>query len=370
MAHRIIYKPTGITLSSQLGDLSVAVDGTSVDVRLTAPGAIVLLDERYYAYGGYVTLYDLASLIENQMRIDGSTFADFTLTVGNGSATHDTAVLHIFYCNRFTVCTDVDVFLRENFLTTLNYRRIAPYDTLSLFLFAKSGEELIYDIAVSWLSPAIADGKPQLHRGTLNKPQVTTADSVKQINVSLTQLRNKLATTYGIKYHSVEVLGFTLSAGQRSISVFIDPSLQRYTGFIFRNCFNVWDMLSVPMVTTAKTDVERSTAVINTVSSFYNQRVTKTHEVEAGPLTSDEGEWIDQLFTSCSVMRFEPNDCDETEPLLITDILITDSTCEVSDNPEKPVSVKFTWRYADNRPLVRLSASPGIFTSPYNLPFS
>lgn len=370
MAHRIAYKPTGIYLSSQIGDIPIWVDGTSVDVRLTAPGLVLLLDERYYAYSGNVTLYDLASLIENHLRSSGTPGGDFVLTVGNGSTIHDTAVLHILYCDRYTVCTDVDVFLRENFLTTLNYRRIAPDDTLSLFLYAKNGEQLDYNIAVRWQSPAYADGNPQLYRGTLGNPQTVTVDSVKQVNVSLTALRRTLASTYSVKYHSIEILSYTLSAGQRSITVCVDPSLKTNDGLLFRNCFNVWDYLSVPMVTTAKTDVERSTAVVNTLSSFYNQRVTKTYEVEAGPLTSDEAEWIDQLFTSCAVMRYEPNDCDETEPLIIANILVADSTCEVNDNPEKPITVKFTWRYEDNRPLVRLTASPGIFTSPYNLPFS
>ena len=51
-------------------------------------------------------------------------------------------------------------------------------------------------------------------------------------------------------------------------------------------------------------------------------------------------------------------------------VLITDSTCEVQNGDDKLNSVKFTWRFAENRPYVRLSASPGIFTSPYNILFS
>ena len=45
-------------------------------------------------------------------------------------------------------------------------------------------------------------------------------------------------------------------------------------------------------------------------------------------------------------------------------------TCEVQTGDEKLNTVKFTWRYTDNRPIVRLSASPGIFTSPYNIVYS
>ena len=69
MAHRFAYKPTGITLTCTLNDeWGIHVDGAFVDVQLTAPGGIVVLQERYYAHGGNVFLYDIGSLIECNMR--------------------------------------------------------------------------------------------------------------------------------------------------------------------------------------------------------------------------------------------------------------------------------------------------------------
>lgn len=126
----------------------------------------------------------------------------------------------------------------------------------------------------------------------------------------------------------------------------------------------------MPCVTTVKSDVDRSTAVVNGASQFYDQSVEKTYEVEAGPLTSDEAEWIDQLLTSYDVFRIEPGATNPDDPFLFAPILITDSTCEVHNADNKLNYVKFTWRYADNCPCVRMSASPGIFTSPYNIVFS
>ena len=69
-------------------------------------------------------------------------------------------------------------------------------------------------------------------------------------------------------------------------------------------------------------------------------------------------------------MRFESGTLDENSPLVFAEVLISDCTCEISDSDEKPNTAKFTWRYADNRPIVRLSASSGIFTSPYNIVYS
>lgn len=99
MAHRISFKPQGIILSSAIGNIGVDVDGSYVDVTLTAPGGIVVLTERYYAYGGYVTLYDLASLIEAEMRTSGYSTADFTLSVFTDRAGNkaDSCVLHVLY---------------------------------------------------------------------------------------------------------------------------------------------------------------------------------------------------------------------------------------------------------------------------------
>ena len=128
MAHRITYKPQGIILSSAVGEITVAVEGEYVDVTLTATGGIVILSERYYAHGGYVTLYDLGSLIEAEMRTSGLSTADFTLRVFSDTQNNkaDSCVFHILYCDRFTVCTDIPAFLRENFLTTLSMRCVAP----------------------------------------------------------------------------------------------------------------------------------------------------------------------------------------------------------------------------------------------------
>ena len=128
MAHRITYKPQGILLSYAVGELQVEVDGDAVDVTLTASTSVVLLSERYNPCGGYVTLYDLGSLIEAEMRTSGLSTADFTLRVFSDTQNNkaDSCVFHILYCDRFTVCTDIPAFLRENFLTTLSMRCVAP----------------------------------------------------------------------------------------------------------------------------------------------------------------------------------------------------------------------------------------------------
>lgn len=351
MAHRIVYKPQGILLSSALGDIDVEVDGTYVDVTLRASTGYDILSERYYAYGGRVTLCDLGSLIEAEMRSSGLTATDFTLSVftdtpGNKA---DSCVLHILYCDRYTVASDIQKFLSENFLTTLSYRRIAPGSTQSLFFYAAQGESVAYTVVT------------QSRVGDSLRTTSTASDS------------GKTASSAGVVQINIEVpasaVSLTVVCGQRSVTFFVDPVLDERNSFIFRNCFNVLDVAVFASVTTAKTDVDRSTAIINGRSQFYDQSATKTYEAETAPLTSDEAEWIDQLFTSHEVFRIEADATNPDDPFVLASVLITDSTCEIQDSDEKLNTVKFTWRYADNRPMVRLSASPCIFTNPYNITY-
>lgn len=366
MAHRITYKPQGIILSSAVGEITVAVEGEDVDVTLTATGGIVILSERYYAHGGNLTLYDLGSLIEAEMNKSGQSCADFTLRVFTDTVDNkaDSCVLHILYCDRFTVCTDIPLFLKENFLTTLSMRRVAPGSTLSLFLYVESGESLEYSVQHTFKT-----NKSEarfIHSYFMDSGKTADTSGVVQINVPLSSVIADAAGFAAARPDNITLLSFTVRCGQRSVTCFVDNSLTDLESFYFRNCFNVWDTATLPVVTTAKTDVDRSVAIIYGCSRFYNHSTAKTYEVEAGPLTSDEAAWIDQLFSSHDVFRIEPDATNPEDPFVIVPILITECTCEMQDGDEKPNSVKFKWRYANNRPIVQLPASPGIFTSPFN----
>jgi hypothetical protein len=370
MAHRITYKPSGIIFSHAIGDIVIDVDGSFVDVKLTGQGNTVILAERYYAYGGRVTLYDLASLIEAHMRPSAEPYAELTLKVFSDTENNkaDSCLLRVIYCDRFAANPDIDTFLSENFLTTLAMRRVATGSTASLFLFAQQGESLEYSVSFAFRK---SDSEALYrHAFTLDRGKTAAASGVVQLNIAQSTIIASAASFALVRLGEVMLLSFTVRCGQRSVSFFIDPTLSDADDFCFRNCFNVWDVATLPLVTKAKTDVERSLAVINGSSRFYNQTTAKTYEVETGPLTSDEAEWIDQLFASHDVFRIERDATNEADPVVMVPVLITDSTCEMQDGDEKPNTAKFIWRYADNRPIVRLSASPGIFTSPYNIVYS
>ena len=89
-------------------------------------------------------------------------------------------------------------------------------------------------------------------------------------------------------------------------------------------------------------------------------------------LTSDECLQVEQMLTSTSVRI--PNGPDvalyDTDFDALIPIIITDFTSELSDTDEKLNSVKFTWRFAENRPKIAAPQSPGIFNDKFNPTFS
>ena len=369
MATRIINKPTGTILSSAIGDIVISSDASFVDGKLTATGSIVILEERYYSFRNEITLNDISSLIEAQMRKMGETISSFTLSVyANGSSSvSDSCSLQILYCDQLLLAYDISTLLKENFLTTLDYRRIAPDATISLFLYVTASESLYIRFQYTYKT---SEGETGI--GTYSPYYIGTSSShrILQYEIACDTLLTQAAKSSGYKKEDLTLLSFTAEGGQRAMTFFIDSNLRHTDSIFFRNCFNVWDFFTCRMQTTANSETDRQLAIINNTKQFYDQVTTKSYDVETGPLTSGESEWIDQLFTSYDVMRIEVNPPSSDDELSLVPILITDSTCETTENPDQPNSVKFTWQNTDNRPIVRLSSSRNIFTSPYTLQFS
>lgn len=126
------------------------------------------------------------------------------------------------------------------------------------------------------------------------------------------------------------------------------------------------DRFGIKGVTTAKIKSDQSVATLGKVSRFYDVTVSKEYETDGG-LTSDERKLMEQLLTSNDArMPYGEALKYETDFYAMMPILITDYTSEISDGDEKLNSVKFAWRYADNRPMVTMPETPGIFNDKFN----
>ncbi|MCH5218102.1 MAG: hypothetical protein J1F07_06080 [Muribaculaceae bacterium] len=217
MATRITNKPTGTILSSAIGDIIISSDASFVDVKLTATGSIVILEERYYSFRNEITLHDLSSLIEAQMRKMGDTISSFTLSVyANGSSSvSDSCTLQILYCDRLLLTYDISTLLKENFLTTLDYRRIAPDATISLFLYVTASESLYLRFQYTYRTPE-GETKPDTH----SPYYISTSSTHRtlQYEIACDTLLTQAAKSSGYNKKDMTLISFTAEGGQRAMT--------------------------------------------------------------------------------------------------------------------------------------------------------
>lgn len=355
-------------LSCHIGTISILTDKEYIDVDISTTEKDYLLSERYYATDGKVTLYDLRSLVEQAMRPHGIVvtnvwFEVYVDTPDEHSDDYDRAGFKVIYCDRDIDIYDFEPLLRSHFLTAAASRRVAPESFVFLPFFTFNGELVNYEIYCDFLS----GGMPG-HCSFKGPYQQSTAssDGVWMHTIFCSEIQRQAEDMVGAE---IELTAFTVRVGDRAASFFIDKSLAGTRPFYFRNCFNVSDNLFVPAVTTAKTKVDRSLAVLSNVSQFYDATCEQTYDVQSAGLTADECSLAEQMFCSDDVRTPYESAPDDGDFDALRPVLITDSTSEIADDPEKPNTVKFTWRYAENRIAQRNPLGVGIFTEHYDYTF-
>lgn len=355
-------------LSCHIGTISILTDKEYIDVDISTTETGKLLSERYYATDGRVLLYDLRSLVEQAMRPSGIVVMSVWFEVyvdipDDHSDDYDRGGFKCIYCDRDIDIYDFEPLLRSHFLTAAASRRVAPESFVFLPFFAYFGELVNYEIFCDFLS----GGEPGhcSYKGPLQQTSATS-NEVWTHTIFCAEVKQHAEDMVG---GEIELTAFTIRVGDRAASFFIDKSLAGTRPFYFRNCFNVSDSLFVPAVTTAKTKVDRSLAVLGNVSQFYDATCEQTYEVQSAGLTADECSLAEQMFCSNDVRTPYESAPDDGDFDALRPVLITDSTSEIADDPEKPNTVKFAWRYAENRIAQRNPLGVGIFTEPYDYTF-
>ena len=359
-----------LVLSCQISNVTILTDKEYVDVSVRS-STQTLLAERYFATDSKVILYDMRSLIERCIRDAGLAMDRFTIAAEfrsqDSSGESSEASFRCIYCDRDIDIYDFEPLLRSHFLTSAASRRVAPESFVFLPFFAFAGDTLGYDVYVDYVLKETGNEE----RGTcvlptINANATAAEDGIQCMTIYLYAIKQMTEDVVGSE---VEVTAYTVRVGDRAASFFIDKSLAGTRPFYFRNCFNVSDSLFVPAVTTAKTKVDRSLAVLGNVSQFYDDTCEQTYEVQSAGLTTDECSLAEQMFCSDDVRTPYESAPDDGDFDALRPVLITDSTSEIADEPEKPNQVKFTWRYATNRINLQNPKSGDVFTDDFDFVF-
>lgn len=357
-------------LTCQLGDVSILTGHQYLNVEF-ATATEVLLSGKFFATNGTVTLCDLRSLAELAIKATGFSVEKFYVRAMYDDEETEAAFTAV-YCDRDIDIYDVEPLFKNHFLTAAKSRRIAPNSFVFLSFFARKGERLTYHIFCDYIlgtskeerGSSVERGHTSFVGGLANFSAVE--DNVQTLTVLCSEVQ-KLASE--IEGTEVELVSFTVRCDNRAVSFFIDKSLSGLRCF-FRNAFNAPDLLYFPAVTTAKTSNDRSLAVLTDRSEFYDNTPKQEFEVQSGALTADECALAEQLFSADDVRVTYESQPDDADFDALRPILITDFTCELADLPEKPNSVKFTWRYATNRPTLANPVADDVFNDPFNFTFS
>lgn len=358
-------------LTCQLGDVSILTDHQYLNVEF-ATATEVLLSGKFYATNSSVTLCDLRSLTELAIKATSFSVEKFYVRAMYDDEETEAAFTAV-YCDRDIDIYDVEPLFKNHFLTAAKSRRIAPNSFVFLSFFARKGERLTYHIFCDYIL-----GTSEEERGTSVEREHTSfvgglanfsavEDNVQTLAVLCYDVQKRASELEGTE---VELVSFTVRCDNRAVTFFIDKSLSGQRCFFFRNAFNAPDLLFFPAVTTAKTSNDRSLAVLTDRSEFYDNTPKQEFEVQSGALTADECALAKQLFSADDVRVTYESQPDDADFDALRPILITDFTCELADLPEKPNSVKFTWRYATNRPTLANPVADDVFNDPFNFTFS
>ena len=361
-----VYIPS-LFLSSDLPDITIATDHEAVNFRISI-GSAVLLEGRYYAFNGNITVSDIVPLIQDNIagNIDMN-LVDVHLEAFDGDES-DTLDFPVLYSNKLTGLYDPSDWLRENFLTLSHTRRLSPDGYINVSWYAANREGVMFRVYATFINDkGLRDTYQYAHSGN---GQIAHSNGVLTEYIMLEALRDLIIERK--KIESLILQSVTVRCGNRSATFFIDPALETNTPIFYLNCFGITEHIALPRTTTVKVKTDRSLASVGKTSQFYDISTSKEYEVESGPLTSDECIQIEQMLTSPSVRIPFGQDCSkyDTDFDALRPILITDYTCEFSDTDEKLNKVKFTWRFADNTPSVDMPTTPGIFNQNFNPTFS
>lgn len=364
---RIGYYTPGLTFSADLPDIQVFSDHGFADVVLSQ-GGITLLSGRYYATNNSIIVRDIASLVEQALSADTElTVGEFTIEATAEGEEAEPVSFTAIYCNRSTGLFDPADWLKDNFLTTVRTRRIAPDGRFNLSWYTTEREGIVLFVLVTFLDD---NGNRRTYRWLHSgNGQIAHINGILSVYLSLDDIR--AAISEKCKVSKPTLLSFTVQRGDRMATFFVDPALKGVPVFYFANCFHLVEQLPVMAVTTAKIKADRSIASLGNASQFYDTTVSKEYEVQTAPLTSEECELMEQMLTSDEVrIPYGEGAEYETDFYAMMPVLITDFTSEISDGDEKLNTVKFTWRFAENRPKVSVPQSPGIFNDKFNPIFS
>lgn len=312
-----------------------------------------LFSTQLYAYEGVARFYDIRSVIEGILLQNNKACADFELAIGSdsGESIHSFCVIMSNF-----IIPNTTYYVMRHFLTTRKSIMVSREGMVSLTWFNLNDCEERVVITGTMLYD---DGSIELcedDRGTEKRMEETT----EFLDLDIAEYCEYFSENW--TGPTAKLIALTVSYGERSLNIYItdevpDMRLQ------FLNNFNVKEYAELYGVTVNKQSVERSEAHCNYDSIFYDQRTEQTFEVETAALTYEEAIWLNQMLASRET-KIQLSDGS------FRDILITDSSPEISDSDKEQNRLKFTYKFKNSAPVLKYEDNAQKFTEEFTRVFN
>ena len=301
-----------------------------------------------YAYENTMFLQDIRSIIEDAIREKGNANGQCSLRISDENSSASTQTFLVLISD--FVIPSPSFFLCTNFLTTRSSFRIHRNgkQMLSWLAMSSDAEHKYIDAVIlpeGESTPTVLrwdEGQQQFSYGMLYAYLVDVQSVSEYFVQSYPQRKGKL-------------LSFSVHVGPRSKTFYVTDEQPDFH-LSFLNAFNVIEYADFYAVTTRKQKVERSEAHCNLDHIFYDQKTDMTFEVETSALPYEEAVWLNQLFSS-RLVKVPVNENNEQQ------ILITDSSSEITDSDKEQNRLKFTFKMAkdkQHRKSRRFASSNGL----------
>lgn len=313
-------------LTSSLYSLKASADSKKVRVEIIRDPmgeSDCFFSTELYPIDGVVEFSDIGTLIEEHFREKKLIWADIDIRVDNVST-----LFTALYCEYIL---DPDFDPSNCFLCASGTSVVHRNSAISLAHLGNG--QIEYQVKIVG---ADSHGNTASVIRTINieKPSFEISFSVKDIiNAAISPADG------GSPLASVAYFAISYGSHQKLFYIVDHPF---YLTFCFRNMFNALEYLDVVGIVKRKTTVDSETAICAGAVRQYNQTVERTYEVETAPLTDAQARELEQLISSRSIRL--------CASVYDYDIIITDHTLEVDNDDENLSSVKFSFRFVNNRP--------------------
>ena len=298
--------------------------------------------------------YDLNSLVSDYMAAHGLPIC--TLTFEALFDYHqETASTTVVYASQPVDCNDIPDFLMNNYLTTRSSFVIPAGCSQKVHLFIPQGT-------------AFVKGKMDVLFSFMGKNETITLDFTLphgDIQIASININAKLFTGAIRSIHpqgDIRVLSARISHGQRQLDFYFTEE-QPLCSFEFLNIFCLPEICHVFGTQKITTEFKQEEGSVSGITQFYNRSSKHAVQIETAPLQQQEALWLNQFLGSPKVSLLTPQGA-------ARDVLISDITSEIFDDPNEQVTLKFTWSYNTKSNILSQSSSTAIFTDSFNNSFS